>query len=297
MMPRARSPNRDKAFEIFKQHNGKIENRQIAKLLNEDEKVIAVWKSRDKWLNVIQQSNESCTTKKNKTINKVVAKEVKQVLDNPDLTDKQRLFCLYYSKSFNATQSYMKAYGCSYETALTNGPALLGNARVRAEIMRLKEIKVSSIMISEDDIVEKYMNIAFADITDYVNFGQAEVPVMGPFGPISIKDDDTGERIELTKIINTVQFKESTEVDGTIISEVKQGRDGASIKLADKMKALEWLSNYFMMNPMDKHKVEYDNRKLALEELKSKEDETETTEDDGFIDALSGKVDEIWQEE
>lgn len=63
-MPRKRSPNRDKAYEIYKEHNGDITNRKIADLLNEDEKVIAVWKSRDKW-NVVQQSGkQSCTTKK-----------------------------------------------------------------------------------------------------------------------------------------------------------------------------------------------------------------------------------------
>ena len=33
-------------------------------MLNEDEKVIAVWKSRDKWNKVVQQSEQSCTTNK-----------------------------------------------------------------------------------------------------------------------------------------------------------------------------------------------------------------------------------------
>lgn len=61
-MPRGRSPNRDKAFEIYKEHGGNITNREIAALLGEDEKVIAVWKSRDKW-NVVQQTSERCTTK------------------------------------------------------------------------------------------------------------------------------------------------------------------------------------------------------------------------------------------
>ncbi|APM40491.1 phage terminase small subunit [Clostridium kluyveri] len=68
-MPRQRSPNRDKAFEIYKEHGGNIENRQIAKILSEDEKKIAVWKQRDKWvdkLNVVQQTNECCTTKRKK---------------------------------------------------------------------------------------------------------------------------------------------------------------------------------------------------------------------------------------
>jgi len=61
-LARQRSPNREKAHAIYREHGGNITNREIAAMLNEDEKVIAVWKSRDKW-NVVQQSNESCTTK------------------------------------------------------------------------------------------------------------------------------------------------------------------------------------------------------------------------------------------
>ena len=49
------------------------------------------------------------------------------------------------------------------------------------------------------------------------------------------------------KEVNTVRFRESTDVDGTIIAEVKQGRDGATIKLADRMKALEWLTQHMNM--------------------------------------------------
>lgn len=56
-----RSPNRDKAFEIYKEHNGNITNREIANNINEDEKKVAVWKQRDKWndeLNVVQQKKQ-----------------------------------------------------------------------------------------------------------------------------------------------------------------------------------------------------------------------------------------------
>lgn len=62
-MPRKRSPNRNKAYEIYKEHGGNITNREIANLLGEDEKVVAVWKSRDKW-NDVQRSKKSCTTNK-----------------------------------------------------------------------------------------------------------------------------------------------------------------------------------------------------------------------------------------
>lgn len=70
-MARARDPNRDKAFEIWRNHGGNITNRRIAETLNIDEKKIAVWKQRDKWnvvqqseSNVVQQTEECCTTKK-----------------------------------------------------------------------------------------------------------------------------------------------------------------------------------------------------------------------------------------
>ncbi|WP_309140244.1 phage terminase small subunit-related protein, partial [Lysinibacillus sp. GbtcB16] len=63
-MARARSPNRDKAFELFKEHNGDISNRKIAELLQEPEKTISSWKSRDKWAAKLNES-ECSTAKEN----------------------------------------------------------------------------------------------------------------------------------------------------------------------------------------------------------------------------------------
>ena len=40
-MARVRSPVRDEAFEIYKKNNGNISNREIANIVNEDEKKIA----------------------------------------------------------------------------------------------------------------------------------------------------------------------------------------------------------------------------------------------------------------
>ncbi|MGX7394003.1 phage terminase small subunit [Carnobacterium mobile] len=63
-MARSRSPNRDKAFEIFKEHNGIIKNRTIAEQLGISEKTVGGWKSKDKWLEKtsgVLQSNERST--------------------------------------------------------------------------------------------------------------------------------------------------------------------------------------------------------------------------------------------
>ncbi|OOM81776.1 phage terminase small subunit [Clostridium puniceum] len=48
-MSRPRSPNRDKAYEIYKKFNGRITSKEIATLLNENENNINCWRTQDKW--------------------------------------------------------------------------------------------------------------------------------------------------------------------------------------------------------------------------------------------------------
>lgn len=246
-MARPRSPNRDRAMQLWVESGKKRALKDIAAELQVSEEQVRKWKNQDKWDKVTLPNSNGNVTKHNhikKDKEKAIADDVKQVIENPDLTDKQRLFCLHYARCFNATKAYMKAYEVDAKTAKPNGYRLLTNADIRKEIERLKQNRLNREILSEDDIFQKYMDIAFSDITDYLVFGQKEVPVMGPFGPIKVEDPDTGEKVPATKIVNVVQFRESDEVDGTLISEVKQGRDGASIKLADRMKALDWLADH-----------------------------------------------------
>lgn len=242
-MPRARSPKRDKAHQMWLDSGGKKKLKDIASELGVSENQIRKWKNEDKWNSNVTNPNGN-VTKRGKRKTEAIAEEVDQVLENPELTDKQRLFCLYYVRCFNATKAYQKAYGCSYETAMVNGSELLRNTKIRNEIYRLKQNRMNREMLDESDIFQKYMDIAYSDITDYVTFGTEEVPVMAMHGPVKIEDKETGEKKILTKMVNTVRFKESHSVDGTLISEVKQGRDGASIKLLDKHKAMQWLSEH-----------------------------------------------------
>ena len=223
---------------------------EIANELNLPEGTVRRWKSTYKWVSERSENNSERSEKKvnaRKEKKKAVAEEVMQVIENPVLTDKQRLFCIRYVRCFNATKSYQKAYGSSYETAMVEGCKLLRNPKVRDEITRLKQNRMNREMLDEHDIFQKYMDIAFSDITDYVDFGREEVQVMGAFGPVQVDDPNGDGKIPLMKTINSVRFRESGEVDGTLITEVKQGKDGASIKLADRMKALEWIANHMDM--------------------------------------------------
>lgn len=285
-MPRQRSPDSIKAEELYRSGMSLVD---IAKKLKKPEGTVRRWKSTQKW-DAEQKSerSESITNVRDniKANNReAIAEEVKQVIDNPNLTDKQRLFCLKYIKCFNATKAYQKAYGVNYSTAASIGYRLLENAGVKAEIQRLKQNRLNREMLDESDIFQKYMDIAFSDITDYVEFGREEVPVMTMYGPLEIKDEDTGEKKKVTKVVNTVRFREHTEVDGTIITEVKQGRDGASIKLADRMKALDWIAEHMDMAT--------EEQRARIEQLRSKTARTEQgTENQiaGYLEKLEETV-------
>ncbi|RDU21930.1 PBSX family phage terminase large subunit [Anaerosacchariphilus polymeriproducens] len=245
-MARARDPNRDKAFEIYKSNQG-IELTEIASQLNIPVTTVRSWKARDKWECNATQCNAS---------RKAFDDGTRETMLNEDLTHEQRLFCIYYSKTFNATQSYLKAYGRSYDVANAEGYKMLVKPCVKKEIERLKEIKRQQIVASESDIVEMHMKIAFSDIGDYLNFGRKTI-------------ENDGSEFE----VNYVDFKESSNVDTQLIQEVKQGREGVSIKLADKQKSLDWLDKHFMYNPMDKHKIEFDKLKLEMERKKLEPEE------------------------
>lgn len=243
---------------------------EIASQLNVSEGTVRSWKSRYKWdCNVANKKRNVVKRKKeeNSKSEKAIADEVNQVLENTDLTDKQRLFCLHYVKCFNATKAYQKAYKCDYLSAKAHGYELLRSVAVCEEIKKLKQNRLNREMLDESDIFQKYMDIAFSDITDYVEFGQEEVPVMAAYGPVQVKDEKTGKKKMLTQRVNMVRFRASEEVDGTIISEVKQGKDGASIKLADRMKALDWLAEHMDMATTEQ-RARIENIKAKTEQIK-----------------------------
>lgn len=290
----ARSPN-ENAEKARKLYESGMKLVDIASKLNVPDGTVRRWKSTYGWDvgNKSERSDKKVNVRKEKQYDKkkVSADEVDEVIRNTELTDKQRLFCIYYIKCFNATKAYQKAYEVGYATAVVNGPRLLGNARVKEEILRIKQERLNREFLSEEDIFQKYMDIAFADITDYMEFGTEEVPVMAVYGPVKVKNEKTGKEEILKKTVNVARFKDSANVDGTILAEVKQGKDGASVKLSDRMKALQWLTDHMKMA------TEEQKAKIAVLKAKVETNEGEETQEDGFIDALNCSAGEDWSDE
>lgn len=202
----------------------------IAKEIGKPPGTVRRWKSTQGWDS--ERSDKKANVRKQETEQnskkvEAIAPEVQEVISNPDLTDKQRLFCLQYVRCFNATKAYQKAYRSSYMVANAEGYKLLVNPRVKAEIQRLKQNRLNREMLSTEDIFQKYIDIAFADVTDFTDFGNVEINTEN--GPMTV---------------SYVNLKDSREVDGTLINEISKGKDGVKVKLPDREKALRWLSDH-----------------------------------------------------
>ena len=172
-------------------------------------------------------------------------KLLESVSDNEELTEKRRLFCLYYATSHNALQSYLKAYQCAKGTAMTNGPALLRNPQVQAEVKRLRGILRNELDIGLPDLLQYCLKVVGADLGDYVTF----------------KSD-------------TVRLADSRAVDTSLIEEVKNGKAGISIRLADKKWAWGKLEQYLGWQSDAGVAVDMKN----------------------YVDALRGRVSEVWDD-
>lgn len=129
-----------------------------------------------------------------------------------ELSEKQRLFCLYYVKYRNKIKAYQKAFQCSYESAHANASRLWQKMAVKKEIDRVLEELHQDIRIDIKDLIQQQIDIARADINDFVDISGGSVCVRG-------------------------------DMDGTLVKEIKETKEGISIKLYDKQKAIEFLKN------------------------------------------------------
>jgi phage terminase small subunit len=310
-MGRTRDPKQDEAKMLYKDSDGKMALIDIATKLDIPVGTVRSWKLRYNWddtqggddvvakevkknIATLQKVKRNATreTQRNakgqKEPKQDAVKDFEPEIENDDLTDKQRIFCIYYVKTFNQTMSAIKA-GYTKERAHITGSELVRNSKVRSEIQRLKGKMTDSLMVDAMDVLNKYAEIAFADISDYVEFGQEEVPLYTKKGTPIL----TEEGAQATAKQSFVALKNAGEVDGTIISEVKEGKDGVSIKLQDKMKALEMLTRYFDLLP-DKHKRMVEEEKLKIErerlELEKAKAAGEGDLDEELIDDWVGAV-------
>jgi phage terminase small subunit len=167
-------------------------------------------------------------------------------------------------RSFNAAKAYQMAYGCSYDTAKVEASKHLTKPNIQAEINKLKQEMSMDLYLDARAVFQAYINIAFADIKDFLSFGTRDVK--------------QGSQLVKT---NYVEVKNSEDVDGQLIQEIKLTKEGITIKLHDKMKALEQLAKYLDLFP-DQHqrRIEQEQLELAKKKLELDKRITKLREDE-----------------
>nr|WP_320146009.1 terminase small subunit [uncultured Anaeromusa sp.] len=211
-----------------------------------------------------------------------------------ELSEQEQLFCYHYVRTWNATQAALLAgYGNGNKaSAAVLGCRLMQRERIKAEVDRLKLLFRQAIHVDIQDFLTFCMKIIGADMGDYLKFGAIERLVYDDKGPV--KDEDTGEYLK--EPVSMVMLGESEQLDTSVITEVKQGKDGISIKLADKKWAWEQVIKYFDWLPdkwrrkVEAEKLELERRKVDLAE-KNAGDSGGPAEAPTFVDDLGSDDD------
>ena len=225
-------------YEIAEQDYIKgMKYKQIAEKYNVTINTVKSWKTRYGWTRGgNSRERKKCVHTKNEE-----SVHTKNEVDDDvgELSERERLFAIYYLKSFNAVKSYMKVYECSYESAAVSAHRMLKKPKIKSYLESLMQEREENIGIREADVLQKYADIAMADMNDFM------------------QQDGAG------------WYSPKPSIDGTIVQEIKQGKFGVSIKLNDRMKALDKLQQYFE----DRRKAEL----VKTEKEKQKEEENAYT--------------------
>ncbi|GAB9260904.1 terminase small subunit [Ligilactobacillus animalis] len=217
------------------------------------------WKSRNGW-------QRDATTKKgaHKKIKRAHTKKQKvaqarspdvidELVENDELKDRQKAFCLYYLQRYNATWAYQQAYGVDYETASVNGSKMLRNTKVKKQLTELKKQQSAELYATANDIMLGYLKQAYSDVTDVLEFktvkklewvkvpdDSGEYEDMNGHYRLDPKiDPETGEQAFYYE--NQVLLKDSNEIDTSTVKSIRIDKGEAVVEMYDKQRAMKEL--------------------------------------------------------
>ncbi|MBX9012647.1 terminase small subunit [Ligilactobacillus murinus] len=246
------------------------------------------WKSRNGWQRDAtkkkgaHKKSKRVHTRKSKVAQARSPDVIDELVENDELKDRQKAFCLYYLQRYNATWAYQKAYGADYETARRNGHRLLTNADIKKQLTELKKQQSMDLYADANDILLKYLQQATADITDVLDFKSVKKlkwsKVHDPEGDYEDDagayrldpwiDPQTGEQGYYYETI--IVLKDSSEIDTANIKSVRIDKGQPVVEMYDKQTAMREL----------------------LDRLP--EPDNSIADDDGFIKAIEQAIPGIW---
>lgn len=204
----------DETLTRYIEDGGEVSVKVLSRVGKVPQSYVRRWIKEENWGQYLTTEREDLTRKTREFI--------KSAAEQYGLSEREELFCYHFFRTKNATQAALRAgYGSRY--SYNAAYHILQKDNVREFMKELQTHACEELFVSTIDILRMWAKIAFADMNDYVSVSGAGVLLKG-----------------------------SSQTDGQVVTEIKEGKDGITIKMADKMKALDRLSSYLKVLPGDK---------------------------------------------
>ena len=215
------------------------------------------------------------------------------------MTAKQQRFCDEYLIDLNATQAAIRA-GYSEKRASEQAYQLLQKTTVQNFIQQRQAERMVRTEITQDFVLKELVEMASVNATDYARIVEKNATVQVEGVEMQLYDAE-GNPVKY-RTVEPILTEELTEVQKKALRVIKKGRDGFEIQPYDKLKILELLGRHLGM--WDK-KTEMDNeeQRARIEKTKAEtsrikgEEAGADAQDDGFLEALRGETQSVWEEE
>lgn len=146
------------AFEDYK--NG-MKQKEIAKKYNTTINTVKSWSRRYEW----SKKKKKCAHQNKSVHTKKECKKIaEEIVETSELDEEHQLFCIYYLKYHNKVKAYLKIKPkAKYNSACVMASRWFKKPEIQEEIKRLKQELYTDILLDPNDIVQRYIEIAFLD--------------------------------------------------------------------------------------------------------------------------------------
>ncbi len=235
-------------------------------------------KSRNKWKRssstkklksfAMQHEDKNATQRKN-----VATSHAIDEVSKADLTDKQKRFCLLYLQYFNATKAYLEVYDCSYNTAMVNGSMLLRNTKIKDLLHELTAQQSTDLYITSTELIKREIKMLYASIKDYITIKTVST-ARTDYDNKPVLDTSGNQIIDH---YNEIYVENPEEMDWSLVSEFRDGKDGTVIKLPDKVKLLKDLLDRLSDNEITDAKLSKIKAEARIKVVQANEVEPDST--------------------
>lgn len=260
-MPRARDPNRARAFEIYKDKNGKIDLIEIASQLNISAGTVRGWKSKDNWDGTLNGTLQKKNTERSKK--KKGGQPGNRNAEGHGGTGPPG------NKNAVKTGEFETLFFDALEPEEMH---LIGRVQLDKEKLLLEEIQL--LTVRERRMLKRIEGLKSVD-----DMPEGEETDGSPPGMTITKYSSGYDKGKLTDL---------KEYEG-ILGQIQAIEDSLTRVQARRQRAIEAL-----------HKFGYDDARLELEsvkfelELMKQDGQGDETEDDSFINALNTAASDVW---